>query len=307
MRKANVWVAVLAAGDGKRVQSHTLDHRGMSIPKQFWRFDGRRSLLRATLQRAQALCPAARIVPVVAEQHRPWWERELRGIPKSNIMVQPENRGTAAGILLPLLHIFRCDPDAILVVLPSDHAVRHEKILARSLRDAVVAVEQTPDAAVLLGITPDYPDPEYGWILPRTPAAGATRRVAAFVEKPSLAAARGLLAGGALWNSFMFAVTARTLLRMFGEHEPEVLGSFLDVLAESPTTSSEALRGLYRVLPSRDFSRHVLQCSTSRLRTLAVPACGWLDIGTPDRLASWSKSRPEPTTPFMPDMRRAVA
>ncbi len=307
MRKANVWVAVLAAGDGKRVQSHTLDHRGVPIPKQFWRFDGRRSLLRATLQRAQALSPASRIVPVVAEQHQTWWERELRGIPSSNILVQPENRGTAAGILLPLLHILRRDPGATVVVLPSDHAVRNEKILANALRSAVIAVEKTPDAAVLLGVTPDSPDPEYGWILPRTPDAGAPQGVAAFVEKPSLAAARGLLAGGALWNSFMFAATVRTLVHMFAEIEPELLRSFLDRLAESFTPSAEALRGLYRVLPSRDFSRHVLQRCTSRLRVLPVPACGWLDIGTPARLSSWSKTRSESAPRFMLDMRRAVA
>lgn len=90
MRKTNAWVVVLAAGDGRRVQTHTLDDNGVSVPKQFWRFDGRRSLLQATLQRAQSLVPAARIVPIVAAQHRRWWERELRGLPCENTVVQPQ-------------------------------------------------------------------------------------------------------------------------------------------------------------------------------------------------------------------------
>ena len=291
MDSSNVWVAVLAAGDGKRVRSFTLDHEGVSIPKQFWRFDGRRSLLRAALRRAQGLAPAARLVPVVAAQHRLWWERELRGVRRENVLVQPENRGTAAGILWPVLHIFRSDPEARILVLPTDHAVRDEKALAGALKLGVEALECEPQCLVLLGITPDSADPEYGWILPGRTETNRLEPVQAFVEKPSAAAARGLLEGGALWNSFMFAATARTLLEMFAACEPALLGAFLDVLADAPVVSEDLMRGLYELVPVRDFSRDVLQRSTPRLRVLAVPACGWLDVGSPARLATWQRER----------------
>ncbi len=309
MDSSNVWVAVLAAGDGKRVRAFTLDHDGMSIPKQFWRFDGRRSLLRAALQRAQKLVPAARLVPVVAEQHRLWWERELRSLPRENVLVQPVNRGTAAGILLPVLHIFRSDPDARILVLPTDHAVRDEKALARALKSAVEALAKEPQCLLLLGITPDSADPEYGWILPAPTETNRLDAVQAFVEKPSPAAARGLLEGGALWNSFMFAATARTLLEMFAAYEPALLGAFLDVLADAPALSVELMRGLYELVPVRDFSRDVLQRSTPRLRVLAVPACGWLDVGTPARLTTWQRRQKAGNQPRldMAEPHRAVA
>ncbi len=308
MDTANVWVAVLAAGDGKRVQSYTLDHEGSSMPKQYWRFDGRRSLLQATLARARKLAPLTRIVPVVAVQHRRWWENELRTLRADNIMVQPKNAGTAAGILLPQLHIVRRDPEAHVLVLPSDHAVRQERVLESALQGALSALEEAPDCVLLLGITPDSADPEYGWILPGQQAAGAAGRgVTAFVEKPSPAAARSLLAGGALWNSFMFAASARALLRLYADNEPELLGMFLEELAETPEAAAATLRAFYELLPVRDFSRDLLQKSTGRLRVLPMPACGWIDVGTPARLRAWRRTARVPQAPVQIETRRALS
>lgn len=296
MHQANVWVVVLAAGDGKRVLSLTRDGQGMSIPKQFWRFDGKRSLLQATLERARGLAAATRIVPVVAAHHRTWWEKQLRQVPRENVVVQPQNRGTAAGILLPLLHVYRSDPEARIVVLPSDHAVGNEEVLTGALKKALQEASHDPQQLILLGITPDHADSEYGWILPREGGNGA-RPVAAFIEKPDRSTAEILLASGGLWNSFMFCTRARTLLHLFSEAVPELLWMFLEELADPSDDPARSLRGLYELLPVRDFSRHVLQEEASRLRVLSVPPCGWLDVGTPERLRSWSgrlrATRPE--------------
>jgi mannose-1-phosphate guanylyltransferase len=191
--------------------------------------------------------------------------------------VQPRNRGTAAGILLPLLEVLRRDPDATVAVVPSDHFVRDEATLARSLERAFEHVAAEPGAVVLLGITPDAPESDYGWIVP-APELAPARRVERFVEKPSPEEARRLLDRGGAWNSFLFVASARILLEQFQRHLPELTSRL--GLAFANGTLDEA----YEDLEPADFSRDVLQASAEVLRLESVPACGWTDLGTPRRL-----------------------
>ena len=106
------WAIVLAAGAGTRIRHFMTDAGGRAIPKQFCPIDGSRTMLDWSIERAASLVPRPRIVVVVADQHRIWWEGKLEGIPQENVVVQPENRGTAIGVLLPLLVVLRRDPDA---------------------------------------------------------------------------------------------------------------------------------------------------------------------------------------------------
>src|SRR5262245_39381555 len=122
------WALVLAAGDGTRLRELTT-RNGIATPKQYCSLRGGRSLLGDVLARAGRCVPRRRIVVVVAEQHRRFWERELADFPPENIVVQPSNRGTAAGILLPLLTVLERDPGARLAVLPSDHFVVRESVM----------------------------------------------------------------------------------------------------------------------------------------------------------------------------------
>jgi hypothetical protein len=77
------------------------------------------------------------ICTVVSQQHRGWWDHALSAVPKAKVIVQPRNCGTANGILLPLLYIMARDPGARIVLLPSDHHVRDEQVLAAALQRAV--------------------------------------------------------------------------------------------------------------------------------------------------------------------------
>src|SRR5260221_7273806 len=133
MSGANVWALILAAGEGSRLRGLTTIPGGLSVPKQFCSLQGGPSLLEETLWRAESVTQRRRMVTVVAAQHRRWWEAPLWSAEPENVIVQPENKGTAPGLLLPLLHIVRRDPNATVVVLPSDHFVRQEDVLARGL------------------------------------------------------------------------------------------------------------------------------------------------------------------------------
>ncbi len=198
------WAIVLAGGDGMRLQQLTTDE-GVAIPKQFCSIRRRRSLLGDTLARAAHVAAWDRIVVVVAEGHRAFWEDEVVGFPDENVLIQPRSRGTSPGILLPLLSILERDPEARVIVLPSDHYVEKESVLAVSLRLALQAIGPGQDGGrlVLLGVTPEAPETGLGWILPEN-RDEALERVTAFVEKPDVKRAREFMRAGGLLHSFIW-------------------------------------------------------------------------------------------------------
>jgi mannose-1-phosphate guanylyltransferase len=279
------WALVLAAGDGSRLQALTMTASGVAIPKQFCSLGGEPSLLHDALRRARVVADPQRTCAIVADYHRRWWQPLQLGIPASNLILQPRNRGTATGILLPLLHIVHRDPEATLMVLPSDHYVRNEDILAGSLRSAMMQLERDRSHVILLGITPDEPDPELGYIVAEGDSRRGVGAVAEFVEKPNVATARALIARGGVWNSFIFAANGQALVRAFEARCPDLVGELRHIVTSmSSSAGSARLAQLYEQLPALDFSRDILQRSPELLRVMTVPPCGWSDLGTPRRV-----------------------
>jgi len=285
-RNGQLWVVILAAGEGSRVKDLTRDRLGRPAPKQYALIDGRRTLLDVTLERAKRIAPPERIVTVVAAQHRRWWASEPAQLPPGYVIAQPENRGTAAGILLPLLWITRRDPDARLVILPSDHGVSSEETLHAAITDAASCTECSHAGMVLLGVKPEGPETDYGWIVPRPGGNARLRPVASFREKPDPKTAAALLKEGALLNSFILIADGGFLLDLFQTALPELWRAFQPMLDGKSTGSrtEQDLVRLYRLVPNFDFSKDLLEKSAASLWVHSVPACGWLDLGTPERL-----------------------
>jgi mannose-1-phosphate guanylyltransferase len=285
--RQHTWALVLAAGDGSRLRTLTTDASGTAIPKQFCSLHGGNSLLLDTLRRAQGFAARNRIGAVVAEAHRRWWASDLWSLNRANIIVQPANRGTANGILLPLLSILAQDPLAKVVFLPSDHYFADEAMIGRALHRAVERVYAHPESVTLLGIQPDEADCDLGYILPDDALDYDTFRVAQFIEKPDLQVARSMIARGAAWNSFIFAADANTLLSMYRQLLPDIVDAMETARAHdvAPGARRSALVELYERLPSVDFSSHIAQRAAGRLNLLNVPTCGWSDLGTPKRVA----------------------
>ncbi|HUQ52651.1 MAG TPA: sugar phosphate nucleotidyltransferase [Gammaproteobacteria bacterium] len=277
------WAIVLAAGDGTRLRALTANRDGVAVPKQYCSLRAGPSLLREALRRAFRLVPRARTCAVVAAQHSRWWNgRELAA---SHFVVQPENRGTANGILLALVRILARDPEARVVVLPADHHVADERVLAQSMSSAVAALVDERADIVMLGMTPERVDPGLGYIEPDGLMKQQLVRIGGFVEKPTRVHATKLIEAGALWNTFIVAANGRKLLEVLRAREPSVVSDMqrcaADVRAVAP---SAALRELYRELPVVDFSRDVAQENPTAFHALRVPACGWSDLGTVDRV-----------------------
>ena len=273
----DAWALVLAAGEGSRLRRLTRDERGVAVPKQFCSLQVGPSLLQEALQRAAAVAPLRQICSIVAEQHREWWTPILSYLPEPNVIVQPQNRGTAYGILLPLLRIVDRDPDATVVLLPADHYLRDEDIMASALRRAAQFAQSDPGSIYLLGVEPDEPDTELGYILPAARSRDGAVHVQRFVEKPDPLKARMLLEQGALWNVFIMAASVRTLLGLFDAR-------YARTIAAMRGFDGADLESLYQRLGSVDFSKDVLQGNEALLRVLTVPQCGWTDLGTPERV-----------------------
>jgi mannose-1-phosphate guanylyltransferase len=255
------------------------------------------------LRRSQRITDPERTLVVVRDEHRHWWQRELQDLPNENVLSEAVNRGTAVAILNALIHVLQRDSNPVLLFLPSDHSADHEDALVESASSAARLAAASREHLVLLGITPDRPETEYGWILPGGDDSGGGRIVERFVEKPQAGLALGLHASGALWNSFIFASSAHLLLDLFQATQPRLVSGYLKWFRGQESSALRA-RDQFLALPSTDFSQDVLQSAAYCLRVLVVPPCGWTDLGTPRRVNEWlERVRVFPSTASDPLMR----
>jgi mannose-1-phosphate guanylyltransferase len=284
MNYSDVWAIVLAGGEGTRVRSFLKQLCGGSGLKQFSTIIGERSMLRCTLDRAERLIPAERILIVVGAHHREEVEKQLQHWPRQNIIFQPANRDTAPGILLPLAHITDRDPEATVVVFPSDHFVLDEERFIGAVGKAVADSRTNPGKMVLLGMTPQAgEETEYGYIrvAQKRCRGDDARPVAGFVEKPTLPRAKELIQQGALWNTMVFAAHNATLWAMVKQSSPVLYHAFRLVQITLHTAhSNRVLDHAYEIIPSLNFSSAICQPLASSLRVLPVADVGWSDWGT---------------------------
>jgi len=126
---------------------------------------------------------------VTLQAHARYLDREFGERPRPHIVSQPENRGTAAGILLAAQWIETRDPGAAMVCFPSDHLVLEEAAFMTHVAKVTAFVEREPQWIVLLGAQPSQPETEYGWIEPGARVGGTVQRpiygIRRFREKPS--------------------------------------------------------------------------------------------------------------------------
>jgi mannose-1-phosphate guanylyltransferase len=273
----------------------TTDEVGQNVPKQYCSLRPGPSLLSEALRRAQLITSLGRVCTVVAQQHRRWWAQSLAGLPRNNVITQPQNRGTANGMLLALSCVLERDPLANVVVLPSDHYVRDENVLCDTLLRVTRALRTDEARVILLGVAPEDVDADLGYIVPAQRAGEAPVRVHKFVEKPTPREAAALIDEGALWNSFIVAAQARSLLDLLCDRDAALVKRMraawrLDL--PTPATGA-AIAELYRTLPTLDFSRDIAQGREPFLSVVQVPPCGWSDLGTPERVAK-ALRRPAP-------------
>jgi mannose-1-phosphate guanylyltransferase len=287
--RGDLWTIILAGGEGVRLRQLTRALHGEECPKQFAMIHGGRSLLQWTVARALRWSAPERIVVVVAAEREAVARRQLAEHDGIDIVAQPGNRGTGPGILLPLSRVMARDPEARLVVLPSDHYVRDEARFEHSIR---VAINASAEQVALLGAVPDHAETQYGWIVTgRTLAAQRGSVITHFCEKPPAALAERLFRQGALWNTFIMTGAARHFWALAAEHLPAAFSLFERYRAavDGPA-EDDVLQQSYQYMPVSDFSRDLLQKARG-LRAVPLEECGWSDWGTPERVLETLRHR----------------
>ncbi|WP_296164458.1 mannose-1-phosphate guanylyltransferase, partial [uncultured Porphyromonas sp.] len=174
-------------------------------PKQFLDIlDEGRTMIRSTAFRLEAVAPASHFYVVTGQLYQDEVLRQLPYLHPSQVLTEPVGRNTAPCIAYAAYRIYAEDPEAIMVVCPSDHHIDDAVAYQRVLHQAITYVAEH-DVLMTIGIEPTYPATGYGYIeLTGEPDEGVYR-VARFKEKPELEEAERLIArGNHLWNAGIF-------------------------------------------------------------------------------------------------------
>jgi mannose-1-phosphate guanylyltransferase len=283
----NEWAVILAGGDGTRLKSLTRHIAGDERPKQFCPVLGRGTLLEETQSRAALALAPQRTLFVVNRAHENFYSSTLADQAAENLVVQPSNRGTAPAILYCLLRIAARDPKAVAAFFPSDHYISDNEKFMAQIRMALATAHSRPDLVVLLGLEPESPEVEYGWIEPARPIGGHGKiyGVRRFWEKPNKMLAQVLQLRGCLWNSFVMVASVTAMLEIIESAIPALHRAFLGTVQHfGRATERAAIEKLYAELSEVNFSHQVLALKPERLAVLKVTGVRWNDLGEPKRV-----------------------
>ena len=273
----HTYALILAGGSGARFWPLSRDAR----PKQLLDLFGTGTLLEQAIRRLDGLVPIKNIL-ILTNAKQEQAVREIASmLPPENIFAEPAKRDTAPAVALGIGLIAARDPQAVMMVLPSDQLIQDASSFQAVMRDALAAAEQS-DGLVTIGIQPTWPCPSYGYI-ERGEAAdisGLTHQpfeVKRFREKPSPEVAEEFLRhGGFSWNAGMFVWSIRTVAAQLAKHAPE-LAAFIDKLkqaADIPAT----IAGEFPTLPARSIDYALMEHAD---RVLNIEATfDWDDVGS---------------------------
>ena len=273
--KSNIYVAIMAGGIGSRFWPASRESR----PKQFLDIMGvGKSLIQLTYERFLKLVPKENILVVTNKIYRDLVKEHLPDLTDNQILGEPSRNNTAPCIAYTALKLQNLNPDANLIVAPSDHIILEEDNFLSALGKALNFTEQH-DALLTLGIQPNRPDTGYGYI--RYEDSGeAVKKVRQFTEKPDLAKAEAFLkSGDYVWNAGIFIWKVRSLLDAFQKYAPkiyEILSKGVDCYntAEEQAFVDEN----YPKTPSISIDFAIMEKADN---IYTIPSSfGWSDLGT---------------------------
>jgi mannose-1-phosphate guanylyltransferase len=208
-------------------------------------------MIESTAHRLCSLVPIERAWTLTGRSMIGLIEKSLPELPKEHILAEPSARNTAPCIGWAAAKLLKNDPEATMIVLPSDHVIQPESVFCNTLQFAADLVEESPDRLVTLGIKPTFPSTSYGYIQRNrnSPLETAVTKkwkelttafhVVRFHEKPPLEkAAEFLKSGNFGWNAGIFVWKAKTILELLNRFEPEI-GRQLNLIAEAVGTNEE--------------------------------------------------------------------
>ena len=262
-------------------------------PKQFLDIlDEGRTMIRSTAFRLEAVAPASHFYVVTGQLYQDEVLRQLPYLHPSQVLTEPVGRNTAPCIAYAAYRIYAEDPEAIMVVCPSDHHIDDAVAYQRVLHQAITYVAEH-DVLMTIGIEPTYPATGYGYIELTGEPDDGVYRVARFKEKPELEEAKRLIAqGNHLWNAGIFVWKAIDIINALEKYLPDVAVHFAEIRTYGEPGEAEDAASAYRLCPSISIDYGVLEKADN---VVVLPGSfGWDDIGTWSGLERYMKEHHEP-------------
>ncbi|MGB5080841.1 MAG: mannose-1-phosphate guanylyltransferase/mannose-6-phosphate isomerase [Burkholderiales bacterium] len=270
---------VLCGGSGSRLwpMSRRL------LPKQFLPLVSERTLFQDTLLRLQGIDKLRAPIVVSNDEHRFLVAEQMReiGVKPEVQILEPVGRNTAPAVAVVALHLQGRNPDACLLVLPSDHLIRNVAAFHSAVAAALPLAAE--GSLVTFGIAPQGPVTGYGYIERGAPLAGGKEGfgVKRFVEKPDLETARAYVSsGGYFWNSGMFAFRAGRFIEELGRFRPDIVAAARAAL-DAGKRDLDFLRldaAAFSACPSDSIDYAVMERTTASAMVRAD--IGWSDVGS---------------------------
>jgi len=269
---------VMAGGSGTRFWPQSRK----AIPKQLLNLVGQQTMIQETVARCRELSEAQQIWIATNSTLSTQIKHQLPQLSPEQILVEPVPRNTAPCIGLAAIHLLHVDPEAIMLVVSSDHVIQPESAFVNTIRQAVKLIEANPETLALIGVPPAYPATGYGYI--QTGSASAANlpgfSVKEFKEKPDPETAQQYCdSGDYLWNCGIFAWKAQTILDAIAQFEPEMYDLLKEIAAAINTPQyTETLERAFPVMKSTSIDYAVLEHSREHLAV--IPAeFEWDDVG----------------------------
>ena len=255
IKQHDIYAVILAGGSGTRFWP--LSRR--SKPKQFLDVTGKGTFFTQTLKRIKPLAASRNIFINTNKDHRKQVMQALPcPVPSSNILLEPEGKNTGPAVCWAASRIYSRDPDAVLVVLPSDHFISNDPKFLEVIREAIDLAKK--DYLVTLGINPTRPETGYGYLKALSVVRNGRRifKVQKFTEKPALVKAQQFLRSrNYLWNSGMFIFKAAVILDEYKRHLPKVY----KFLGDNPPHG--LIEKIWKKLPSVSIDYGILEKSNN--------------------------------------------
>jgi mannose-1-phosphate guanylyltransferase len=210
--KENNFAVLMAGGVGSRFWPVSTAAK----PKQFRDLLGKgETLIQTTFRRLTALVPPQNIFVLTNEIYDGLVKQQLPGLTEEQIVLEPVMRNTAPAVLLAALKIRKKNPEAVMIMAPSDHWIENEEAFSANVT-AAFETARGQDKIVTLGIKPTFPNTGYGYIKFDPAVGGEVKPVETFTEKPSYEVAKEFLnSGNYLWNSGIFIWNVDYIIRSF--------------------------------------------------------------------------------------------
>lgn len=272
----NIYVVIMAGGSGTRFWPYSRDAK----PKQFLDVVGTgRSLLQMTFDRFNEITSSDKIWVVSNEKYGELISEQLPELGPHQVLLEPEKRNTAPCIAYAAYKILKQDPNAVLVVTPSDHAIFKEKEFEKVIQTAVNGAKEE-ERLITIGIRPNRPETGYGYIQYISDPGVPVKKVKTFTEKPEVElAAKFIESGDFLWNSGIFVWSVEAIIKAFEQHDDEIANLFASGLSEYFTAGEKKfIKNAYSQSKNISIDYAILEKANN---VFVVPGdFGWSDLGS---------------------------